>query len=42
MIPQCLNQNADIDQQHKVLIEELEIHILALSSSSIDQAALFS
>jgi len=32
----------EIDQQHKVLIEELEIHILALSSSSIDQAALFS
>jgi len=42
MIPQCLNQNADIDQQHKVLIEELEIHILALSSSSVDQAALLS
>ena len=32
----------EIDQQHKVLIEELEIHILALSTSSIDQAALFS
>jgi len=33
MILQGLNQNAGIGQQHKVLIEELEIHILALSSS---------
>ena len=40
--PAVFKSNMEIDQQHKVLIEELEIHILALSSSSIDQAALFS
>ena len=44
--PAVFKSNADIGQQHKVhdnqaFIEEPEIHILALSSSSIhDQAAL--